>query len=321
MMRQGLAAVALFAAAAGGALAQGFPSKPIRIVVPFPPASGLDTTARLVGQKMSESFGQAVIIDNRAGANGLIGTEFVARAAPDGYTLLTGTSSTHASAPFISKNLPYDPVKDFTPISAAAMTIIVLSASNSLPVNNIREFIDYARKNPGKLSYSSAGVGNALHLVGEMFKASFGLDIVHVPYKGAAPALTAVVSGEVSMTVNGTPESAPLGRAGKIKLLAVAETQRWPGLPDVPALAEILPGYERPPGWYGFFAPAGLPQPVLARLNTEIVKGLNSPDVRPKLEQSGLTVVPGSPEQFAALLKRSMELYEQAVRIAGVKPE
>jgi len=319
-MRFLLAALAL-AFTAPLAHGQAFPSKPIRIIVPFPPASGLDTTARLVAQKTGESTGQPVVVENRAGANGLIGTELVARSAPDGYTVLTGTSSTHASAPYITLKLPYDPVKDFTPISNAAMTTIVISSYPGLPITSIRELIDYAKKNPGKLTYSSAGVGNALHLVGEMFKHSFGLDIVHVPYKGAGPALTALVSGEVSMTVNGSPESAPLGRAGKIRMLALAETQRWPGLPEVPALAEILPGYERPPGWYGFFGPAGLPQGVLARLNGEFVKALNAPDVRTKLEAAGLVVSPGTPEQFAALLARSMELYAQAVKIAGVRPE
>jgi tripartite-type tricarboxylate transporter receptor subunit TctC len=274
-----------------------------------------------VAQKTGESTGQTVVVENRAGANGMIGTEFVARSAPDGYTLLIGTSSTHASAPYITAKLPYDPVKDFTPITAAAMTTIVISSYPGLPINNIRELIDYARKNPGKLTYSSAGVGNALHLVGEMFKHSFGVDIVHVPYKGAAPALAAVVSGEVSMTVNGAPETAPLGRAGKVRMLALAETQRWAGLPEVPALAEILPGYDRPPGWYGFFGPAGLPQSVLARLNSEFVKALGSPDVRPRLEAAGLVVSPGTPEEFAALLKRSLLLYAEAVKIAGVKPE
>ena len=317
-MRLVLAAIAFAAPLAHG---QVFPSKPIRIIVPFPPASGLDTMARLVAQKTGESTGQPVVVDNRAGANGLIGTEMVARSAPDGYTLLTGTSSTHASAPYITLKLPYDPVKDFTPITTAAMTTIVISSYPGLPITGIRELIDYAKKNPGKLTYSSAGVGNALHLVGEMFKHSFGLDIVHVPYKGAGPALAAVVSGEVSITVNGSPESAPLGRAGKIRMLALAETQRWAGLPEVPALAEILPGYERPPGWYGFFGPAGLPQGVLVRLNSELVKALNAPDVRTKLEAAGLIVSPGPPEQFAALLTRSMELYAQAVKVAGVKPE
>jgi tripartite-type tricarboxylate transporter receptor subunit TctC len=313
--------IAAIIAAPSTLLAQGFPSKPIRFVVPFPPGSGLDIMARMVGQKVSESTGQPVIVDNRAGANGLIGSEYVAKSAPDGYTLLTGTSSTHGSAPFITKNLPYDPVKDFTPITNAVMTVMGVSVHPSVPAGNIREFIDYAKKNPGKLSYSSSGTGGALHLVAEMFKASFGLDIVHVPYKGAAPALTALVAGEVNMTVNSAPDSAPTARAGKIRMLAVAETQRWAGLPDVPALAEILPGYDRPPGWYGFFGPAGLPQPVLARLNAEIVKALNAPDVRGKLETAGLAVVPGSPEQFSALLRRSLELYAQAVKIAGVKPE
>ncbi|MFM9969008.1 MAG: Bug family tripartite tricarboxylate transporter substrate binding protein [Burkholderiales bacterium] len=302
-------------------LAQNFPNKAMRIVVPFPPASGLDTMGRLVAQKLSESFGQAVVVENRAGANGMIGSEMVARSAPDGYTLLTGTSSTHASSPFSIKNLSYDPVKDFTPITAGVTTTIVLAAATSLPVNSVKELLEYGKKNPGKLTYSSSGTGGALHMVAEMFKSSFSIDILHVPYKGSAPAITALATGEVSLAFNGTSESVALYKAGKIKILAVAEPKRYVHLPEVPALAETLPNYERPPGWFGFFGPTGLPQPVLARLNSEIVKALNTPDVNGKLDQIGLTVIGNSPAEFAALLKRSIELYSQAAKLAGVKPE
>jgi tripartite-type tricarboxylate transporter receptor subunit TctC len=318
--------LAAFAAAALSGIAipahaQNFPNKAIRVIVPFPPASGLDTMGRLVSQKLSESFGQAVVVENRAGANGMIGSELVARATPDGYTLLTGTSSTHASSPFSIKNLSYDPVKDFTPITAGVTTTIVLAAANSLPVNSVKELLEYGRKNPGKLSYSSSGTGGALHMVGEMFKSSFNIDILHVPYKGSAPAITALATGEVTLAFNGTSESVALARAGKIKILAVAEPRRYVHLPDVPALAEVLPNYERPPGWFGFFGPAGMQQPVVARLNGEMVKALNAPDVNAKLDQIGLTVIGNSPAEFAALLKRSIELYSQAAKLAGVKPE
>jgi tripartite-type tricarboxylate transporter receptor subunit TctC len=310
-----------FALASAGAFAQAFPNKSIRVIVPFPPASGLDTMGRLVSQKLNEAFGQAVVVENRAGANGMIGSDLVARAAPDGYTLLTGTSSTHASSPFSIKNLSYDPVKDFTPITAGVTTTIVLAASNALPVNSVKELLEYSRKNPGKLSYSSSGTGGALHMVGEMFKSSFNIDILHVPYKGSAPAIMALATGEVTLAFNGTSESVALARAGKIKILAVAEPKRYVHLPDVPALAEVLPNYERPPGWFGFFGPAGMPQPVVSRLNGEIVKALNTPDVTAKLDQIGLTVIGNSPAEFAAMLKRSIELYGQAAKLAGVKPE
>ena len=320
-----LMAAALAAAASIGAptsaLSQAYPNKSIRVIVPFPPASGLDTMGRLVSFKMAEAFGQAVVVENRAGANGMIGSELVARSAPDGYTILTGTSSTHASSPFSIKNLTYDPVKDFTPLSAGVTTTIVLAAATTLPVNSVKELLEYAKKNPGKLTYSSSGTGGALHMVAEMFKSSFNIDILHVPYKGSAPAIMALASGEVTLSFNGTSESVALANAGKIKILAVAEPKRYVHLPDVPALGEVLQGYERPPGWYGFFGPPGMQKAVLSRLNSEIVKALNSKDVFEKMDQIGLTVIGNTPEEFAALLKRSIELYGQAAKLAGVKPE
>jgi tripartite-type tricarboxylate transporter receptor subunit TctC len=316
-----LAAAAVLPLPGGMAFAQAFPSKSIRMVVPFPPASGLDTMGRLVSQKLSDSFGQPVVVENRAGANGMIGSEMVARSAPDGYTLLTGTSSTHASSPFSIKNLSYDPVKDFTPITAGVTTTIVLASAITLPVTSVKELLDYAKRNPGKLSYSSSGTGGALHMVGEMFKSSFNIDILHVPYKGSAPAITALATGEVSLSFNGTSESVALAKAGKIRILAVAEPRRYIHLPDVPALAEYLPNYERPPGWFGFFGPAGMQQNVVTRLNGEMVKALNTPDVSDKLDQIGLTVIANTPAEFTALLKRSIELYSMAAKLAGVKPE
>jgi len=321
MTRAALSCSLLALSFAGLASAQNFPAKPLRLIVPFPPASGLDTMGRLVAAKLSESFGQSVVVENRAGANGMIGSELVARSAPDGYTLLTGTSSTHASSPFSIKNLSYDPVKDFTPITAGVTTTIVLAAATTLPVNNVRELLEYAKKNPNKLSYSSSGTGGALHMVGEMFKSSFNVDILHVPYKGSAPAITALATGEVTLAFNGTSESVELARAGKIKILAVAEPKRYVHLPNVPALAEVLPNYERPPGWFGFFGPAGMQRPVVGRLNMEMVKALNASDVSAKLDQIGLTVIANTPEEFSTLLARSIELYRQAAKLAGVKPE
>ena len=315
---------ALAAASMGAplsALPQAFPSKSVRVIVPFPPASGLDTMGRLVSIKLADAFGQAVVVENRAGANGMIGSELVARSAPDGYTILTGTSSTHASSPFSIKNLSYDPVKDFTPITAGVTTTIVLAPTNSLPFASVRELLEYAKKNPGKLTYSSSGTGGALHMVAEMFKSSFAVDILHVPYKGSAPAIMALTTGEVTLSFNGTSESVALANAGRIKILAVAEPKRYVHLPDVPALGEILPAYERPPGWFGFFGPPGLQKPVLSRLNSEIVKALNTRDVFEKMDQIGLTVIGNTPEEFAAMLKRSIELYGQAAKLAGVKPE
>jgi tripartite-type tricarboxylate transporter receptor subunit TctC len=311
----------MLAALAAAAGAQAYPTKPIRLIVPFPPGSGLDTMGRMVASKMGEQFGQPVVVENRAGANGAIGLENAARSAPDGYTLVLGTSSTHGSAPYSTKNLPYDPVRDFTPIATAVTTVIVIAAANNFPVNTIRELIDYAKRNPGKVTYSTSGVGGALHMVAEMFEAQFGVDLVHVPYKGSAPAITAVVAGEVNVGFNGTSESVRLAKTGKLKILAAAESERFPGLPDTPALAELLPGYERPPGWFAFFGPAGIPGTVVQRLNEAIVKALKAPDVAAKLEAQGLFVVAGRPEHLANLVKRSLVLYGQAAKLAGLKPE
>jgi tripartite-type tricarboxylate transporter receptor subunit TctC len=316
-----LALAALAAAAPIAADAQNYPNKMIRVVVPFSPGSGLDTTGRLVSQKLSEAFSQAVVVDNRPGANGEIGSLQVSRSAPDGYVLLLGTTSTHASAVHTSKNLAYDPIKDFTPIAATVSTVVALNVHPSVPAKTAKELIDYAKRNPGKLSYSSPGIGNGLHLIGEMFNAAAGVDIVHVPYKGSAPSAAALVSGEVQISYNGMPESLPNVRAGKIRMLAITESERYPAVPEVPTLNEMLPGFERPPGWFGFFGPPALPRAIVSRLNVEIVKAINAPDVKPKLEQSGLAVIAGTPEQFADLLKRSIDLYGKAVKIAGVKPE
>ncbi len=300
--------------------AQAFPARPIHMIVPFPPG-GVDVTGRLISNKMTELIGQPVVLENRGGANGMIGSDFVAHSPADGYTILMTTPSTHITAVFLSKNVPYDPIKDFTPIVCAVEPATVLLTAAGLPVNSVKDLIEYAKKNPGKVSYSSSGIGSVFHLMGEAFAQAADVSIVHVPYKGTGPALADVVAGRIEMSFNALSTVRPQMTGGKIKVLAVAEGRRYPGLPGVPTVGEQLPGFEKPQSWFGFFGPAGLPRPLTSRLNTEIMRAVNSPDVRARLDEGALSVVGGSPEEFAALMKNGFEVYGRIVKAAGLKPE
>jgi tripartite-type tricarboxylate transporter receptor subunit TctC len=316
-MRQ-LAYVFLFVAA--GALAQAQP-RPLKIGVPFPPGNGTDILARLMSPKMTAATGHAVIVENRGGANGMIGAEVVAHAAPDGTTILFTSPSTHVTAQFLSKNLPYDPVKDFTPITAAVEPVTVMTINPSLPVNSVKELIAYAKANPGKLNYSSPGVGAVFHMSGELFKLGAGVDIVHVPYKGASPALQGVIAGEVAIGFNSLASVLPHLRSGKLKVLAVLEAKRYPGLPDVPSMGEALPGFEKPASWFGLFGPAGLPPATLARLHDELVASLKDRDVSAKIDELAMTVIANTPEQFSVMLKTGIDQYGRLIKAAGIQPE
>jgi tripartite-type tricarboxylate transporter receptor subunit TctC len=301
-------------------IAQTFPSKPIHVIVPFPPG-GVDLTARLLTMKMSENIGQPVVLENRGGANGMIGSELVARSAPDGYMTLFTTPSTHITAVYLSKNVPYDPIKDFTPICIALEPVGVLLVNPSTPANSLKEWIDYVKRNPGKLTYSSSGIGSVWHLMGELFKRSAGVDIMHVPYKGTAPAQSDVMAGRIDMTFGALNTVWPYIRNGKLKALATAEGTRYTGLPDLPTIAETLPTFEKPQSWFGLFGPAGMPRAVVDRLNAEMVKAVNAPDVRPKLDEGAFAIINSTPEQGVAIMKRGFEVYGKAVQAAGVKPE
>ena len=299
---------------------QAFPTKPIRMVIPFPPG-GVDITGRLLANKMSELLGQPVVVDNRGGANGLIGSELVARSAPDGYTILLTTPSTHVTAVFLQKSIPYDPVKDFTPLCAVLEPVSLLVVHPSLPVNSVQELIAHAKKNPGKLTYSSSGIGSVFHLTGEALKEAGNVDILHVPYKGTGPSLADVVAGRISMTFSALSTSRPLIVSGKVKALAVAEPRRYAGLPNIPTVAEGLPGFSKPSTWFGFFGPAGMPRHIVQRLNAEMVKTAHAPDLRDKLDQGGFSIIAGTPEDFAAILKQGLEVYGRLVKSVGLKPE
>jgi tripartite-type tricarboxylate transporter receptor subunit TctC len=303
------------------ASAQSFPSKPIRVIVPFPPGATLDIMARMASQKLSESTGQPVIVENRAGANGMIGSDLVAKSAPDGYTILATTTSTHVSAPYLVKNLPYDPRKDVTPITAAIDAVTLLAVNPSLPVSSARELVDYAKKNPGKVSYGSAGVGNIFHLLGEMFQASQGVSLLHVPYKGIVLAVQDTASGQVNMVFSAANNVLPHLKTGRLRVLAVLNPQRWSVLPDVPSVSEVLTGFTRPDSWFGFLGPANLPPPVLGRLNGELVKGLKSPELQPKFEAMGTIVIANSPAEFLKMYMAGFDVYARITKAANIQPE
>ncbi|MCC6474056.1 MAG: tripartite tricarboxylate transporter substrate binding protein [Burkholderiales bacterium] len=313
--------VILCTSLAGGALAQAFPSRPMRTIVPFPPGSGLDIMARLVSQKTSESLGQPVIVENRPGANGMIGSDHVAKAAPDGYTVLATTTSTHVSAPFLVKKLPYDPRKDVTPITAAMEAWTVLAVNAALPVNSTGELLDYMKRNPGKVAYGSPGLGNFFHLVAEVFQSSQGVSLLHVPYKGVVIAVQAAATGEVQMAFSAVNNVVPHMKSGRLKTLVVLGHRRYPPLPDVPASDEVLPGFVKPDSWFGFLGPAGLPPPLLGRLNAEYVAALRSTEVKSKLESMGFVVIANSPEEFRKMYFAGFDVYEAVVKRAGIQPE
>jgi tripartite-type tricarboxylate transporter receptor subunit TctC len=293
----------------------------LKIVVPFPPGNGTDILARLMAPKMTQALGQPVVVENRGGANGMIGAEAVARAAPDGTTILFTSPSTHVTSLFLSKNLPYDPIRDFTPITAAVEPVTVMIVNPSVPASSVKELIAYAKAHPGKLDYSSPGIGAVFHMSGELFKLGAGVDIVHVPYKGASPALAGVIAGEVSIGFNSLASVLPHMRSRKVKVLAVLEANRYPGLPQVPSIGEFVPGFEKPASWFGLFGPAALPAPVLARLHQEIVKSLKDRDVSAKIDELAMSVIANTPEEFSAMIKTGIEQYGRLIKAAGIQPE
>src|SRR3954467_5331182 len=314
----GMAATVLGNAAAA---AQAWPSRPITMVVPFPPGPALDLVARQVGAKIAGPLGQTVVVENRTGANGAIGSNGVARAAPDGYTLLAATAGTHVTAVHLMRNLPYDPVKDFTPIIAAVEPVTCLAVAAALPVNTVPELIAYAKAHPDELSYGSSGVGSVFHLMGELFNGTAGVKIKHVPYRGVAPAMQDVIGGHIPMVFIAVANAEAAAKAGQVKILAVLEPARYAKLPDVPSMSEIIPAFRKPSSWFGFFGPAGLPQPIVTRLNAEIGKALAEPELAKNFETSGYAPIGGTPQQFADLLKDGIERYGAIIKAAGIQPE
>ena len=301
------------------ACAQTYPTKPIRLVVPFPPGGATDILARDVAQKLTEAWGQSVIVDNRPGAGGNIGSELVAKAAPDGYTIEMGTVGTHAINASLYAKMPYDHVKDFTPVILVAGVPNVLVVNPSVPANSVAEIIAYAKANPGKLNFASSGNGTSIHLSGELFKVMAGVQITHIPYKGSTPALQDLLAGQVQMMFDNLPPSLPQIKAGKLRALAVTSATRAPALPDVPTLAESgLPGFEAS-SWFGILAPAGTPAPIVAKLNGEIAKWLATPEAKEKLAKQGANAAGGSPDDFAKHIAAETAKWAKVVKDSGAK--
>jgi tripartite-type tricarboxylate transporter receptor subunit TctC len=306
-------------AAAGHAAAQPWPTKPIRYVVPFAPGGTTDILARTVGDKLAVALGQPVIIENKPGAGGGVGAEFVAKSAPDGYTIMGGTISTHAINASLYKNLPYDPVKDFVPIVLIARVPNMLVVNIDVPAKSVPELIALLKASPGKYTFASSGNGTSQHLSGELFKSMSGTEMQHIPYKGSPPALQDVMGGQVTMTFDNITTAWTLAKAGKLRALAVTTATRSSVAPDVPTLAEAgLPGFEVG-SWQGVFAPAGTPPDVVRRLNAEIVKILNLPDVKEKLAALGAELAPNTPEEFAAMVKAEVAKWADVVKKSGAR--
>lgn len=316
---QRLALGAFLACFALGALGQAYPSRTIRLVVPFPAGGTTDILARAAAQRLTESLGQPVVIDNRPGAGGNIGSDIVAKSAPDGYTLLMGTVGTHAINPSLYSKMPYDHVKDFIPVVLVAAVPNVLVVNPSLPVHSVGDLIKLAKAKPGAINFASSGSGTSIHLSGELFKTMAHVDMTHVPYKGSAPALTDLIGGQVDVMFDNLPSSLAQIKGGKLRAVAVTSLKRAPALPDVPTIAESgLPGFEAS-SWFGVLAPAGTPFPVIARINSEVNKWLQSPDAREQLLAQGAEAAGGTPESFALHIRAETDKWAKVVKASGAK--
>ena len=303
----------------GAAFAQAYPSKPIRLVVPFPPGGPIDLVARAIGQKLQETWGQPVVVENKPGAGGNIGIDFVAKSAPDGYTLGMGALSTHAVNPHLFSKMPYDALKDFAPVSLVAITPNVLVLNPNVNASSVKEFIALAKANPGKYAFASGSNGSAGHLAGELFKTLAGIDIVHVPYKGGAPAMQDLLGGQVQFMFDNLANSIQQIRTGKLKALAVTTAKRSALAPELPTMAEVgVAGFDIST-WYGVVAPAGTPPEIVRKLNAEIVKMLGSDDMREKLKVQGAEAAPDTPEEFGAFIRAEWTKYAKIVKDSGAK--
>jgi tripartite-type tricarboxylate transporter receptor subunit TctC len=305
--------------AAAQAAQPAFPAKPIRIIVAYPPGGATDILARLVGQKMTETWGQPVIVDNRGGAAGNIGTEVAARATPDGYTLIMGTAGTHGINISLYRKLNWHPQKSFAPVSLVAMVPNIMVVNNALPVKSVKEFIAYAKANPGKLSYGSPGNGSTAHLSMELFKTMTGTNLVHIPYKGSAGVLADVMGGQIAVTIDNMPPYLPQVQAGKIRALAVSPAKRVAAVPDLPTIAEAgVPGYDSG-AWFGLLATAGTPQAIVDKLSAETARIVRLPDVNRRISELGGEPVGGTSAEFAALIRAEIAKWAKVIKDAKVE--
>jgi tripartite-type tricarboxylate transporter receptor subunit TctC len=313
--------LALASAAAGAQGAATYPSRPIRMIVPSAPGSGPDIMARAIGQKITEAYGQQVVIDDKPGAGGIIGSEAAAKSPADGYTLIMANAGSHAVNASLYSKLPYDPVKDFAPITLVSSAPNILIVHPSLPVKSVKDLIALAKAKPGALAFGSGGNGSTAHLSGEMFKTMAGIDIVHVPFKGSPSAVLAVIAGQIVMAMPNIPPALPHVKTGKLKALAVTTAKRSAAVPDLPTVAESgLPGYEAT-AWFGVLAPAGTPRDIIDKLNALIVKSLRAPDMQQRLQADGAEAAGGTPEEFAAIIKRDIAKWAVVVKKSGARAD
>lgn len=297
-----------------------WPEGTITLIVPWAPGGTTDILARILSEQLTKSLGQTVIVDNKAGASGNIGSNMVAKAKPDGYTLLVGSMSTHAMNPALMANMPFKGVDDFTPIAQIANVVNTMVVNPSVPVKNLKEFIAYAKANPGKLAYASAGAGSTNHLSAVLFEKAAGIEMLHVPYKGGAPAVLDTVGNQTQVLFSAGTQTLPHVKSGKLRLLAVTEAKRSALLPDVPTVGETLPGYELSV-WYGAFGPVSLPKELASRLNAEINKAMALPEIKARMDAIGVEVVRSSPQEFAGVLQRDADRYGKVIRELGIKNE
>ncbi len=316
-----IAAAALIATAvlhAGSAAAQAYPAKPIRLMVPFPPGGSTDIVARIVAQKLSAQLGQPMVVENRGGAGGTIGTAAVAKAAPDGYSLLVGSTSTHVVAPSVYAKLEYDPVKDFAPVSLMAVSPYLLVVHPAVQAKTVKELVDLMRAQPGRLNYASAGIGSTTHLAMEMLKSASDTFALHIPYNGNGPAGAATIAGQVEILFGSLPAVLPHAKSGRVRAIAVGTLKRSPSLPEVPTVAESgYAGFDASL-WLAIFAPAGTPAPVIERLNKEVLAAVSAPDTRDLLDKAGAEVLTSTPAELAAMIRDGVAKYAKIVKMAGV---
>ena len=302
------------------AQSQPYPNKPIKIISPFATGGIADTFSRVVGQGLSESLGQPVVVENKTGGGGNIGADFVAKAPADGYTLVMGNIGSHAVNPYLIKNMPYDPLKDFEPVAYVLDAEGLLVVNPTIPVKNVTELIAYVKARPGQVSYGSGGMGTTSHLAGELFKSLAKVDMTHIPYKGNAPAITDLIGGQTQVMFATMPTVLPYVKTDKLKALAVIGSSRASSLPDVPTVAETLPGFDVS-NWIGIFAPAGTPKPIINKLNAEIIKIMQQPAVQKRLETEGAKFKPMTPEAFGAFQKNEALKWAKTIKDSGIKPE
>ena len=304
------------------ALGQAYPAKPVRVVVPFAAGGLVDTVSRAIGNRLGEVIGQPVVIDNRGGGGGTIGADIVTKASPDGYTLMLSGGPPHGVYALFIKNVPFDTIRDFSPIVIFGTAPQVLVVHPSFPANSVKELVDYAKANPGKLSYGTSGIGSPHHLGGLLLNRAAGIDLTHIAYKGGGPALTDVLGGQVPVAMLAMSTIVPHVKSGKLRLLAVLEAQRSKAMPDTPTIAETgYPGYAVPDTWLGLLGPANLPAPIIAQLNAAVLKAVGYTDVRARLETAGFEIKGNTPQEFSGVVARSQEVYSKIMTEAGIKPE